>query len=162
MIDSIKELEFDSVLELGCGAGANLWRIKQQFPKCYIQGIDINKDAVSFLESKFYGDFTGKVWNGEAEKIYLFNKAVDLILTDACLMYIPPEKIENTVKEMLRVARKYIVMCEWNGEDKLDGHWVRDYEKLFKGHNVKIEKIKGWSGGWEDYGSIIIVEIKDK
>ena len=125
LMEVLNKLEFDSVLELGCGAGANLSKLKGK----YIAGIDINADAIETAKRMLpQGNF--KV--GMVEELDYPDKVIDLILTDACLIYVPPEKIKDTVKEMLRVARKYIVMVEWNNnKDIFDGHWVYDYAKLF-------------------------------
>lgn len=156
MREVLSKLNYDNVLEIGCGVGANLYGMTVK-----IAGIDINEDAIGNAKKLLpHGEF--KV--GMAESIDYPDKSIDLILTDACLMYVPPQKIEDTVKEMLRVARKYIVMCEWHSkEEQYNGHWVYDYQDLFKNYETKFTKIKGWdSTGWEEFGNIIVVEIKDK
>ena len=156
LMDVLNALEFDSVLELGCGAGANLSNLKDK----YIAGIDINVDAIDTAKRMLpHGMF--KV--GMAEDLDYPDKVIDLILTDACLIYVPPEKIKATVKEMLRVARKYIVCCEWDNDKNIfDGHWVYSYSKLFRDYEIKKTKIENWAGGWAKYGQIIVVEVKDK
>lgn len=152
----LKELKFDSVLEVGCGAGANLCRIATEHPGVMCGGIDINEDAVKETLKHFVATV------GEVENIEREDKSIDMILTDACLIYVPPGKIETAVNEMLRVARKYIVMVEWhNNEDIFDGHWVYNYKELFKNYDTKLYKITDWPGSWEKYGTIVIVEIKD-
>ena len=151
----LKELDFDSILEVGCGVGANLNGITKK-----IYGIDINAKAIENAKALLpHGEF--KV--GMAESIDYPDKSIDLILTDACLINVPPQKIETAVSELLRVAKKYIVMCEWHFEkEHFNGHWVYDYKDLFKNYDVKFTKIKDWGGAWEEFGQFIVVEIKDE
>ena len=119
-----------------------------------VSGIDINTDAV--IETKK----TCMAFVGTAEDTGFPTKTVDLILTDACLLYVPPWRIKKAKKEMLRVARKYIVMCEWHGPWGFRlGHWVRDYKKLFKEYDTKLYKVNNWAGGWAKYGYIVVVRI---
>lgn len=152
LIKVLKGLKFESVLEVGCGAGKNLDKINKEFG-VKVQGIDINEEAVKeTLRHLIYA----KV--GMVESIDLPDESVDLLLTDACLLYVPPEKIQTAVNEMLRVARKYIVLCEWdNDEDKFDGHWIYSYSNLFKGYDIKKTKISNWGGNWGKYGQIITI-----
>jgi len=152
----LRGLQFDSVLEVGCGAGKNLDKIHKEFG-VNVQGTDINADAVKETIRHLIWAKVGMV-----ESIDYPDKSVDLLLTDACLIYVPLEKIQIAVNEMLRVARKYLVLCEWSGEDKFDGHWIYDYKRLFKNYETKFTKITGWGGNWAKYGQIIVVEIKDK
>lgn len=156
LIKVLRGLQFDSVLEVGCGAGKNLDKIHKEFG-VNVQGTDINADAVKETIRHLIWAKVGMV-----ESIDYPDKSVDLLLTDACLIYVPLEKIQIAVNEMLRVARKYLVLCEWSGEDKFDGHWIYDYKRLFKNYETKFTKITGWGGNWAKYGQIIVVEIKDK
>jgi len=152
IIKVLKGLKFDSVLEVGCGAGKNLDKIRKEFG-VKVLGIDINVDAVK--ETSRHSIYA-KI--GMVEDIDYPNKSIDLLLTDAMLIYVPPEKIKIAVSEMIRVARKYIIMCEWhNNKDKFDGHWVYSYSDLFNKYRKKFTKIIDWGGGWSDYGNIIVV-----
>jgi ubiquinone/menaquinone biosynthesis C-methylase UbiE len=158
-IDVLKECKFDSVLEVGCGAGANLYRIKQERPEVKVYGLDINKDAIIEAQKNLPD---GVFKKGMAERLPFEDKSVDLLLTDACMIYVPPEAIEGTVNELVRVARKYIVCCEWMADEaQYDNYWVYNYRKLFKKYNVGFTKIEGWPGGWERYGNIAKVEVKN-
>lgn len=161
LISVLRGIDFRTVLEIGCGASKNLDKIKKEFPKSIIGGIDINKDAIKFSKNKFF-EYKDFFLEGTAENIYWYNKTWDLILTDACLIYVPPWKIRRVRNELLRVAKKAIVMVEWHSN--IGGlrkfHWVRNYKRLFKGHKVYLTKIEKWKkGGWEKFGYIIYVKI---
>ena len=44
---------FRSVLEIGCGAGANLFNIRKAFKDTMVAGCDINSDAIKIAKEKF-------------------------------------------------------------------------------------------------------------
>lgn len=168
IIDALSKLQFTSVLEVGMGAGANLVRIKQQWPASEVGGFDVNLDAVKvagkYLPSAKYMDV------GEASDIFLSDKSVDVILSDACLIYTDPTKIRGTLLELKRVARHYVILCEFHHESfwkrlKLrltSGYHAYNYEKLLDEldfFDIQITKIpkEVWSGTpWEEFGNIIV------
>lgn len=158
LMSVLRKLEFKSALELGCGAGANLYNIQNEMGS-FISGIDINKDAIEFAEKKMPN---ASFDVGVAEAIPWDDKSQDLILTDVCAIYIPPWKIKKARDEMLRVAKKYIVLVEWHGKFGFRyGHFVYNYKKLFKGYKTEIIKAEGWgeSGGWAKYGNIVVITL---
>ena len=65
-------------------------------------GIDINPEAVAFLEKTFKG---GYFRVGNVENIFISDSASDIILTDMTLIYIGPMKIKQALKEVRRIAR---------------------------------------------------------
>lgn len=155
IINVLWGIRFNECLEVGCGAGANLYRIKKAFG-VKVAGVDVNKGAVAEAQANFP---EAEIKLGIAEKIPFLDKSFDLILTDAAIMYIPPDRIEMVISELKRVARKYLVLCEWQGENGFDGRWVYNYEDIFKDYDVNSTKITGWQGGWEKYGKIITVKL---
>jgi ubiquinone/menaquinone biosynthesis C-methylase UbiE len=102
---------------------------------------------------------------GRAQKLAQFaDKSFDVVFTDAVLIYISPDEIEQVVKEILRIGRA-VVLCEWqlfsvwlalllNGyycfrlkseafkfksasHGFFVGHWVRDYRLLLEDYASK-------------------------
>ena len=55
IIEIIRKYPVKSVLEIGCGAGANLYNIKKAFPEIKIAGCDINPDAIQTAKELFRG-----------------------------------------------------------------------------------------------------------
>ena len=46
IVDTLRRFDFRSVLEVGCAAGANIYRIKEAFPRADVGGIDWNEEAI--------------------------------------------------------------------------------------------------------------------
>jgi ubiquinone/menaquinone biosynthesis C-methylase UbiE len=171
---------FESILELGCNTGPNLYLLAKKFRESRLYGIDINRRAIekgeAWLQKEGIGNVSLSV--GKADEIKTFvSKSYDLVFTDATLMYIGPDKIRGIIDDMIRIARKSLIFNEyhWNRDsDSLkpkyyfyyDGHWIYDYRALFEGYisavGIKISKLPKavWGGsGWEEFGSIIEVKL---
>lgn len=164
---------FKKLVEIGCGYGANLCLIKQKFPAAELLGLDINlvsiKEGHEWLKEK--GVLDVELVQGRADDISNFaEKSFDIVLTDAVLIYIAPDKIEKLAKEMLRIARKALILVEWSCSSEEDpsgkgifyrGCWKRNYPNLFKKfvseekiRTIKIPKEAWPSKNWEELGYI--------
>lgn len=99
-----------SVLEVGCGAGANLFLLHEASPRLHLYGIDISPRAVK----------EGNKWNGDIATITLgsFDDipygslpiSFSVAFTDTSLMY-AKDKVK-ALKELKRVAKK-VILYEW-------------------------------------------------
>ena len=96
------------------------------------------------------------------------------MFTDAVLMYIGPDKIKKVIKEVLRIARRVLILVEWHCENQNKdayglgiyhfGCWKRNYVDLLKQfmpkekvHLTKIPKKLWPSENWQNLGYIIEV-----
>lgn len=172
----LKELlrfPFKSVFEIGCGAGANLFNIYRAFGKlgAEVGGSDVNEDAI--IAAKKNLPFARDLEVGSADDIFFSDKSIDVIITDATLLYVSPFKIKKTIKEMARVARNGIIFCEpyreklWQRlyllwKEKL---YLHNYPKLLTEagfYDIKLTKIdkRFWSDSlWYVCGYIISAKI---
>jgi len=135
-----------SVLEVGCNCGPNLYVAAKRFPSLTkIRGIDINPEAVKIGNDLLKEFFNVKLSVGKADNLkFADNSFYDVVFTNAVLVHIGPTKIETIIKEMLRVAKKGVLLMEWHqeGADPLGTRlgnsfinqcrWVRDYRELLK------------------------------
>jgi SAM-dependent methyltransferase len=155
----------NNVLEIGCASGPNLYAIAKRFPEAQLRGIDINPLAVQRGNEWFREECIAnvKLEVGEAQELEHFeDREFDIVLTDAVLIYITPDEIEQVIKEMLRISR-ILMLNEWHVFNKRlaflwnaycyfrlgprtvsylfrpkaslglnVGHWARDYVGLFQ------------------------------
>ena len=171
ILQVLASIKWLSLIEVGCNSAPNLINIVKQFPGCQIGGVDVNPEAIALAEKTFHGGLF-KVNSGD--DIMLSDKACDVILYDACLIYVSPLKIKKYLEEAKRIGRSYIVMCEFNSKSWWDrfkvkfksGYNVYDYKKLltkygFYDYYAYKLKPEDWPGGgyWEKYGSIIVARI---
>jgi SAM-dependent methyltransferase len=135
-VEKLDDLEFSSVLEIGSCSGRNIAHILDRFPDVDAYGVDINQKAVNFAnksvpKAKFgaidiYDLKTDKTW--------------DLIFTMAVLVHINPNGIRSIIEKCTKVANKYIIHIERNGDNSfLEGsivsrklHWQPDIVGMYE------------------------------
>jgi len=176
-----KHYPFSSILEIGSNCGPNLFLLAKKYPNIKIRGVDINALAVQKGNEWFAKERIGnvKLSEGEVSNLSQFkDKSFDTAFTDAVLIYVGKDEIKRAIKEMIRVAKRYLVLVEWNyfnSKNKdpygLGVHhfnlWKRDYKSLLKQfvpeNNITINKIPEdlWPDeGWKELGAIIEVKLE--
>lgn len=163
---------FQSVLEVGCGRGDNLYLLWKQYPHLALYGIDVNAKAIQnacqwsrnmHISCRFE---TGSIYDLSR----FSDRSIDIIFSDAALLYVGPDKIEKALREMARVAKKAVILNEWHSESLSgsnpslyrDAHWVHNYAARFY-RIAGVGKVRAtsipqhiWGGaGWKEYGAVI-------
>jgi len=130
VLRNLKEMRFDSLLEVGCGVGHFLKVIHRHFPDKRLVGVDISRtmiqDAMRYLERDV------PVLVANAYDLPFRNGEFDLAFTNVCLIHIPPHRIEWTIDEIMRVARQGLfVETSFKGET-VPYYFCHDYPQLFE------------------------------
>jgi pseudaminic acid biosynthesis-associated methylase len=100
-----------SVLEVGSNIGNNL-RALRSLTAAEMFALEPNADSRQVLaESGLLPE--GRVMNGAAAAIPLDDAAVDLVFTSGVLIHIHPDQLEASIREIHRVAARYIVCIEY-------------------------------------------------
>ena len=161
----------DSLLDIGCGFGANIININKTFPHLQITGLDINPKMLAQL-GLFIED--NKLQNIRLQRHNLNNllpfadNSFDIIIADAVLMFIPNNKIDFVLSELVRVSKNAIIIHDFScrkirGSKYLGGRWVHNYfERLtkFSAHTALDERHTEFSGPtWSKFGKFVIVKI---
>lgn len=97
----------DSLLEVGCGEGIIINSLKNKYEK--ICGIDISNEALKHVK-------TPKI-QGRIENIPFPDNSFDIVLCCEVLEHLPSTIYEKALKEIQRVAKKYLLISVPNGED---------------------------------------------
>jgi len=127
-----------SILEVGANVGKNLEAI-ETFSYCDLMACEPNETARRELESK---RITTKLTADCADKLSFETGSADLVFTCGVLIHIAPDKLLASMKEIHRVARRYIIcgeyfapseeMVPYRGQN--DALWRRDYGGLYLDH----------------------------
>ena len=71
---------------------------------------------------------------GKADKLVFPDKSIDVVFTDAVLIYIAPDKIKGVLTDLLRISKKAVILIEQHIDSHCDifnrGNWQRDYVSL--------------------------------
>lgn len=122
-------LRCTSALEVGCNAGNDLKLFPEDFE---VHGVDSNEIIIQKAKTRL--PFV-KFKVGDVTQLPYEDSSVDLIFTHGFFNYLDDDKVEDGVKELFRVSRKYIVNCEILGDDNLI-----DEKNKRKGRNM----LKKW------------------
>ena len=105
VIKTIRPLNIDSVLDVGCGEGFTLARLqKEKIGKDY-EGIERDGAAIE-LGSKLYPRL--KITKGDIYKLPFKNNSFDLIVCTEVLEHL--DNPRKAYKELIRVSKKYILL----------------------------------------------------
>ncbi len=137
----LKEYEFYTVFELGCGDG-QLSRILKEL-NCMITGLDLSEDRLQMnndIDIKLLSDFT---------KDDLNILKSDLVICCNFLLHIKPKHIKFVLDKMIEYSSKYIIFIEPNPKTNL-GTWEyynfnHDYYDLIKNLDYKIIPLSNYT-----------------
>lgn len=159
-----------SLLEVGCGAGANLVNLVKRIPGRQLGGIDINPEAIRVAQETLKEAFL-KVC--PMDDIMMSDNSTDVVLSDMSLIYIDPFKIDKVIKEIKRIARMKVVFCEFHTSSLYErikvlynsGYHAYNYKKLLEKHgfyDVMFYKLpkETWPGGYQEKIGFIITARK--
>lgn len=153
----LKTFSWFSLLEIGCGAGANLYHIVRTAGEHkQVGGVDINPEAIKVASQALNGAYL-KV--GSVEDMMMSDNSADVILSDMCLIYVGPRKIRKVLREVKRIGRLRVVLSEFHAPRLIDRLLLRyrsglhayDYVKLLESegfHDVTMYKMpkECWPG----------------
>ena len=152
------QVNYGSVLEVGCNKGHNLQAIND-FAITRTFGLDINKEA---LELSSESNYKSNLILGQADELPWLDNSFDLVFTAGVLIHIPTEKVEKVMRELHRVSSRYVMMIEYPNEteegrnyrditDKSFGVWSRPFGKMFQEFFPNAKLVK--TGHMKDMGS---------
>lgn len=125
----LKQLNWISLIEIGCGSGPNILNLVKNTEGKQLGGVDINPEAIEVCTKTFKG---GHFRVGDASNIMMTDKSTDIILSDMFLIYVGPFEIDKYIKEMKRLARNFVVLCEYHHKS----WWRRQWLRVFSGRHA--------------------------
>jgi len=128
-------LEAAHILEVGPGPGANLHVLHDLMPDAYLYGVEPNEAARKLLAESC--PFT-KIQDGHAANILAEDASFDLVFTAGVLIHIHPSRLQDAIKEIIRVSRRFVLAIEYfapkcepvvyYGAERI---WRNDFGKLY-------------------------------
>ena len=143
-----------SLMELGCNSGRNLFAIRDAFPNAYLMGNDINPDVIEFAQKreKQVAKSTHKeilFATVDTARVLQEWASVDVVLSMAHLMHLPPSVDKYIVTDIPRMARKWFFCIEHSSKTAVGKQmWGRDYETILNMEMVEKTKAEIASGDY--------------
>lgn len=133
--------QWGCLLEMGVGGGANLKNIISLLPNKLVGGIDISQKAIDFCTSKFNG---GVFKRSSVENIELSDNCTDVSLSDMTYIYVGPFKIKKCIRELRRISRGRVVLCEFYEPNPFKRLWLYLTEGYFFYNWPKLLRKQGF------------------
>ena len=145
-LDLLNIKDGNSVLEIGCGAGAFCQRIKQTFPNCKVYGVDSNERHIDFAKQsaqKAGLDISFSV--SDITNLSFENEKFDVVFTYGLVDDIAIAKFLPEQYRVLKIGGKLVVLS-LDGKHNINHQVVipevkeeRLWEKLAKANNDCIK-----------------------
>lgn len=119
-VRSIIPADVATILDAGCGGGA-LMVVLAAEGKYAIQGVDQSAEGVRFIVEEMRMD----AQVGDVTDLSRFpDNSCDLVVCSEVLEHLPPHLLDAAVKELCRVAAKYVILTN-PFREKLEYHQLR-------------------------------------
>lgn len=105
VVKTIRPLNIDSVLDVGCGEGFTLYRLQKEKIGKEFEGIEVDAGAIE-LGKKLYPRLVIK--QGDIYKLPYKSNSFDLVVCTEVLEHL--ENPRKAYKELVRVSKKYILL----------------------------------------------------
>jgi len=140
LIDYLKTLSFDTVLEFGCGFGRITKILLENFPIKKYVAFDLSPDQISNAK-KLCKDFKNINFHVSTIQDFKIDEKFDLVIGIEVLLHVPPDNIEQTMNELSSFSKHHIINVDWSQEKpplvRSPHNFLHNYEKIYN----KIEKI---------------------
>ena len=138
LVNLTKAKTVDSILDVGCGEGFTLNRLKENGIGKKLEGLEYLQAAID-LGKKTYPDI--KITKGNIYELPYRDNEFDLVLCTEVLEHL--EEPEKALKELVRVSRKYLVISVPNEPFFMLAQMIRGKNWSRLGND--IEHINHWT-----------------
>jgi len=136
--------EGSTILDVGCGGGANIARLLKHCPSCHVTGLDMSQLAIEASTDYNYRAIVDKqclIVGGNATQMPLAKNMFDVVTTFESIYYWP--SLESGASEMLRVLKPgglCVIANELDGtkpedralENAIGGIHIYDIEEIIQ------------------------------
>ena len=134
-VNFIKPKNKSKVLEIGCGCGSTLKKIKSNFGSD-VWGVDTSKKAIEYSRK------INKLNNTYVSKFLSFNKnkKFDVVISGGFLYVTPDHQLKKTIIKMLRLIKKngFLIIWDYDSPVSYKNKWK--YHKKIKAFKRDILK----------------------
>lgn len=108
MLNTIMPIQFDTVLDVGCGTGSLLYEILDHKPQVKTTGLDISEEMLRVAKAKLPKRV--ELVRGDMEAIPIQNKSFDLVVATDILRYCSnPQLLAREMYRVLKVGGNIIL-----------------------------------------------------
>ena len=160
LLEVVKKIKPESILEVGCGFGKNMDFLNKNLSHpTKLFGLDISESMVK--KAKVFVPDNASFACGDILNLPFPDNSFDLVFTHGTLMHISSDNLSTAILELRRIAKKGIIIIEevlWNSIEQQKNitqlneyTFIHDYEKIFQDLGFETKELKRY----EDYVDLI-------
>jgi len=153
-----------SVLDVGCGFGADLFLISVLLPRARLFGFDINPRVVALGNDELDARGATNVCLVK-HSVYRMHDLIPrfgTIMSNASLMYVPSRRIRSVLSRLCSFSDR-LVLCELQGSERVfHSKYVHDYVGFFESigwdvwvHSTRLARGDSLGSDWGRFGAIV-------
>ncbi len=160
-----------SIMEFGCGSGANLFNLWEARAARRLLGVDVNPAGVAAASRHAERTGASGLTFRRLDATRIDASLVgthDLVITDAFLMYVDHRRIREVLATMLDATRLGLLLHEFNGSSAVvDGRTIHDFPSLLHElapGKVRVDVFSSPKDGdklWTAHGAFVVVSVTD-
>jgi pseudaminic acid biosynthesis-associated methylase len=135
--DLVRDHGIRSVLEIGCGQGANLKPLASLLDPHDVWGVDVNEDALALARLHAPG---ANVVASRARRLPFRDDLADLAFTVGVLIHQPETTLPIVMAEIVRCSARFVLWAEYHAETteevpyhgKSGALYRRDYGAIYR------------------------------
>ena len=135
LLDVLKQLSFDSVLECGCGFGRITKLVLNNFSINEYNAFDLSPHQINNAQ-KNCQNFDNVHFEVNTIQEFKTEKKFDLVLSAEVLLHILPRDIDQIIKKMVNLSKRDVINLDWYERiipKKIDPHnFIHQYRKLYE------------------------------
>ena len=135
LLDVLKRLSFDSVLECGCGFGRITKLILKNFSISEYHAFDLSSHQINNAQ-KNCQNFDNVHFDISTIQDFETDKKFDLVLSVEVLLHILPKDINQIITKMVNLSKRDVINLDWYEKiipKKIDPHnFIHQYRKLYE------------------------------
>ncbi len=135
LIDYLKKLSFDTVLEFGCGFGRITKILLENFPIKKYVAFDLSPDQI-INAKKLCKDFKNVNFHVSTIQDFKIDERFDLVMSIEVLLHVPPYDIEQIMNKLAGFSKHHIINADWYQEKspliRSPHNFLHNYEKIYK------------------------------
>ena len=149
ILRTLENLQFDSVLEIGCGDGRITELILKNFDVEKYHAIDISEDRIKRTKdilSKYCQTCSSKLTQSSFQD-YQCKEKYDLVIAIEVMMHVPSQDITSFVKKMENLSKKYMLNLDYypkkgfEWKNQFNRNFYHPYPSLYDNLNLSVYQI---------------------
>jgi pseudaminic acid biosynthesis-associated methylase len=151
----VDRTKLETVLEVGCNAGANLRWLAQLVDPSGVVGVDVSERALAGLRRALP---EVRALRAAARELPFADGSFDLVFTTGVLIHVAPADLPAVTGEIVRCARRFVLCGEYFAEEPTEvayrglggALFKRDFGALYRELHPRLELVEQGFLGPED------------